>query len=732
MNLRVSEATILDEVIEDFIAGRADFARFVEGVEHQLARHPELTEATLLWLESLRRGGKLSPGLHALMAEVIERGSSGDITPSFGEEDTLQQVSAAIGAARSESRAPAKPAAPPSDNVPTMDAGPTVVPVPAKAKPVPAKATPAKATSAKATPAKIVPAQPAPGDEFVPAEEHDVAEPHTPEPQSPSVGSLVAGRYRLKALLARGGMSLVYRAEDTQRSGSRADVAVKVVAPAFVGRSSRRELEREGSLLAELDHPGVVRLLDHGQHGENAYLVMELLDGERLRDVLIGRRPHGLPVDQVVQVTRDLADAVAYLHRRGLVHRDIKPANILITASGEVRLIDFGLSAASGDAVVPTGFNSLAGLSPRAPKAFTPLYASPEMLLGAPPDPRDDVYGLGCVVYEMLTGRPPWGKLPADEAAHRKLTASRPTGLSAARWAVLRSAIAFRAAERPADAGAFLSAFFAPRRASRTWGLAAAILVGVAFGIALLPFGPESPTSPDTPASIPVVILEPPAESPLEGPESQAQDETPTSAGVEGEATPILPPPDDRAEVAATEPAPAEAPGSTGTSAPDAASREPPPAAASIAQEARPVPRQEPAPAPTAPRAATATPATPPATVPRSPPVLSFTADRYRVMKTGSALRLELRRPARFEGPLRARWRTVDQTAREGRHFIGSPAWQYTESALDAPALVIFIPIVQDSIPAPDRTFYVELGEVPGGPPLGSPTRAEVTIVSGQ
>jgi serine/threonine protein kinase len=723
MNLRVSEATILDEVIEDFIAGRADFARFVEGVEHQLARHPELTEATLLWLESLRRGGKLSPSLHALMAEVIERGSSGDITPSFGEEDTLQQVSAAIGAARSESRAPARRAAPPPGNGMPIDAGPV------PAKPPPAK--PSSVPPSSVPPSAVQPAaegELAPGDDYDPVEQQVPAP--RPQPQPPSVGSLLAGRYRLKALLARGGMSLVYRAQDTQGAGSRADVAVKVVAPAFVGHSSRRELEREGSLLAELDHPGVVRLLDHGQHGENAYLVMELLDGERLRDVLIRRRPHGLPPDQAVQVTRDLADAVAYLHRRGLVHRDIKPANILITASGRVRLIDFGLSAPSGDAGVSRGFNSLAGLSPRAPKAFTPLYASPEMLLGAPPDPRDDVYGLGCVVYEMLTGRPPWGKLPADEAAHRKLTASRPAGLSTARWAVLRSAIAFRAAERPADAGAFLTQFFAPRRASRTWGLAAAILVGVAFGLALLPFGPESPTIPaDPPASIPVVILETPANDPSEGPGSQAQDETPASAGVEVEPTPVLPAPDERAEIAAADQALAEGPGPTGISAPDTARAEPPSAPASVAQEARPAPRPErTASAPAAPRAAAAT----AATVPRSPPALSFTADRYRVTKGANALRLELRRPSRYEGPLRARWRTVDQTARDGRDFIGSPAWQYTEAALDAHALVIFVPLVQDSIPGPDRTFFVELGDVPGGPPIGGPTRAEVTIVSGR
>jgi hypothetical protein len=709
MTLPVSEATILDEVIEDFIAGRADFARFREGVEHQLARHPELTEATLLWLDTLRRGGKLSPGLHALMAEVIERGSSGDVTPSFGEEDTIQQVSAAIGAARSESRAPAARSAP-AVAARTEDAVP-----------------------ADAEPPRIEPAasgEPEPEPQPRPEPEAEAA------PQSTSVGTLIAARYRLRALLARGGMSLVYRAEDMQDGEGGESVAVKVIAPAFLGRNSRRELEREGSLLAELDHPGVVRLLDYGQHGENAFLVTELLEGERLRNLLIRRRPGALPADQAIQIARDLADALAYLHRRGLVHRDVKPANIFITATGGVRLIDFGLSAPAGDSDGRTGFKRLAGLSPRAPRAFTPLYASPEMLLGAPPDPRDDVYSLGCVVYEMLTGHPPWGKLPADEAAHRKLTASRPAGLSATQWAVLRSAIAFRAADRPADAGAFLAAFFAPGRSRRAWGLAAAILGGVAFGLALLPFGPESPTDPaGNPTPDPVVILEPPANDLPAGAGPEAVDEQMAVAEPQG-----AEPQGAEPQAAAPQASQPDATQQQATAAPP--TEDPEPAEGSAVAEAAALagvtespPAEAPAPATERPAAAVAQPARPEprqAAAPRSPPALSFTADRFRVMKSGSALRLELPRPARYEGPLRVRWRTVDQTAREGRHFIGSPAWQYTEAPREAPALVIFVPIVQDSIPGPDRTFSVELDEVSGGPPLGSPTRAEVTIISDQ
>jgi hypothetical protein len=467
-----------------------------------------------------------------------------------------------------------------------------------------------------------------------------------------------------------------------------------------------------------------------------------LLEGERLRNLLIRRRPGALPADQAVQIARDLADALAYLHRRGLVHRDVKPANVFIMATGGVRLIDFGLSAPAGDSGGPRGFKHLAGLSPRAPRAFTPLYASPEMLLGAPPDPRDDVYSLGCVVYEMLTGHPPWGKLPADEAAHRKLTASRPAGLSATRWAVLRSAIAFRAADRPADAGAFLTAFFAPPRARRAWGLAAAIVAGVAFGLALLRFGPESPPGPATSVTPePVVILEPPENDRPAGTATEAVDEQPALAGSQAapqEGPPEAAQPEATASPPTEDPAPAEGDVVAEDSALAGAAQNPssttpaPPTErpeTAVAQPAQPEPRRAPArPEPRQESIAASSPA-PVAAAPRSPPALSFTADRFRVMKSG-ALRLELPRPARYEGSLRVRWRTVDGSAREGRHFIGSPVWQYAEAPPEAPALVIFVPIVQDSIPGPDRTFSVELDEVSGGPPLGSPTRAEVTIVS--
>ena len=639
----MSEASKLDEVLEAFVDGKVSFADFREAVEERLAQSPELSGAALQRLDTLRRDRRMSAALHALMASEIERSSGGDITPPFGEDEAEP--------APAEPVAEERPETPPTEEKP----GPAVKPAPAVRPPL-------------------------------------------------EVGTVLAGRYQLEALLGRGGMNLVYRAADLRRGGdasSAGKVAVKLLASEYTGREARRVLEWEASLLSGMNHPGVVRMLDFDHDGEHPFLVMELLGGERLRSRLVRISPAPLPMDEAMQVVRELTDALAYIHGRGYVHRDVKPANIFITTSGNLRLVDFGLAAAIGGSE-DEGGPSL--------KLGTPLYSSPELLEGGQPDPRDDVYSLGCVVYEMLTGRHPWGGLPADEAAHRKLKLTRPPGLPESRWTVLRRALAFKAADRPADAAVFQSAFFPPARKRRLlpW-VAAAVLAGIAIGVGLMIFGPVQ--QPGQPAVMPPVAAPPAAEAPR-------VEEPSDPAGLAGE------------EVPAIEPAPGpdpvpervEPPMSLEEREPVAAPTEEPAVAPAEPPADAPVPVEEPAPdeavepAPTQAR-------------PAGPPALALEASRIRIRKSGVALRLELLRLANYEGPLRVMWRTVDQTALDGAHFAGSPEWRYAEAPSGAPSLVIFIPIVNDPIPGPDRTFIVELDDVRGGPRVGVPARAEVTIV---
>ena len=666
----MSKALTLDRIIDAFIDGRAEFPEFRQVVEEQLARHPESATAALKRLDSLRRTGRLSPALHGVMAEEISRSSKGDITAPIEEP----------GARPPAPRGPDSKPHPEPTPEPRPEPNPEPNPEPRpEASRTPERKPPPVLTSSARKPARKIEA-----------------------PSPPQVGTVLADRYQLEALLERGGMSQVFRAADLRRKGrgsEPAKVGVKLVHAGTAGRVALESLEREASLLAELNHPGVVRTLDFDREGDCAFMVMELLSGERLRSRLVRSHPAPLPRDEAMQIIRQLAEALAYLHGRRLVHRDVKPANIFITASGEVRLIDFGLAAVaarSGALDAPGKPDGTAA------KAWTPLYASPEMLGGAPPDPRDDVYSLGCVAYEVLTGRHPWGNLPGDQAARKKLKAAHPAGLAGPQWQALRRALALKGRERPADAAAFLAEFFPPARPRRVlpW-VAIALLGGVAVGIALSNLGPGLPIA-RTPWTTP-----PPA--PTQDGDTARAPAGATEQGATAEQDTAAAPVTEETEPVAEELEPVveqvEPPAATGPGE-DEASAEPAPGASA-----------DPDPAPPAPP------------VPVGPPELAFSAGSFRVGENAGALRLELLRPEGYTGPLRALWRTVNQTGQDGVDFAGSPSWQWIGAAEDAPSLVILIPIVDDSLPGSDVTFLVELREVADGPPVGAPARAEITIV---
>jgi Tol biopolymer transport system component len=215
------------------------------------------------------------------------------------------------------------------------------------------------------------------------------------------------GPYEIVAPLGAGGMGEVYRARDS-RLGR--DVAVKVL-PEHLSASPeiRARFEREARAVSALAHPHICVLFDVGSEGETDYLVMELVEGETLA-ARLERGP--LPVGQVIDWGFQIADALAQAHRAGIVHRDLKPANVMLTRSG-VKLMDFGLARPTG--LTGGGSGPLGGLT-QSPTVAAPLtaegtiigtfqYMSPEQLEGKEADPRSDVWALGCVLYEMASGR---------------------------------------------------------------------------------------------------------------------------------------------------------------------------------------------------------------------------------------------------------------------------------------------------------------------------------------
>ena len=214
------------------------------------------------------------------------------------------------------------------------------------------------------------------------------------------------GPYEILAPIGAGGMGEVYRARDTRLERT---VAVKVL-PQHLSASSevRQRFEREAKTISQLSHPHICALYDVGRDGETEYLVMEYLEGETLAERLL---KGALPAEQTLRYGIEIADALDKAHRQGIVHRDLKPGNVMLTKSG-VKLLDFGLAkamTASAQPSVVTSLQTMMGTANNLTQEGTILgtvqYMAPEQLEGKEADGRTDIFALGCVLYEMATGR---------------------------------------------------------------------------------------------------------------------------------------------------------------------------------------------------------------------------------------------------------------------------------------------------------------------------------------
>ncbi|CAG7634194.1 ABC transporter substrate-binding protein [Actinacidiphila bryophytorum] len=210
---------------------------------------------------------------------------------------------------------------------------------------------------------------------------------------------LFAGRYQLQELLGAGGMARVHRAQDTRMGRT---VAVKTLLPELAGDpDARRRFAREAQAAGALNHPGIVTVHDQDEvrDGDDVvpYLVMEYVRGGTLAQ-LVRQQVYFAP-ERAVRITCDILDALAHAHRHGTVHRDVKPANVMVTTEGVVKVADFGIARVLDTDARLTTTGSAIG---------TPSYMSPEQINGAEVDARSDVYSVGCVLTELLTGRPPF------------------------------------------------------------------------------------------------------------------------------------------------------------------------------------------------------------------------------------------------------------------------------------------------------------------------------------
>ncbi len=206
------------------------------------------------------------------------------------------------------------------------------------------------------------------------------------------------GRYVILEPLGAGGMGVVYRARDEKLQRV---VAIKMLAPGVLtGDEARRHFRREALALAKLNHPRIAAVYDVGERDGADYIVMELVEGESLAAKL---KPGPLAVKDATAVALEVAEALEEAHEHGVIHRDLKPANVMMTAKGQVKVLDFGLAK-----MLATGTDPTQSLSETGRLIGTPLYMSPEQALGKNVDARTDLWSLGVVYYQCLTGRPPF------------------------------------------------------------------------------------------------------------------------------------------------------------------------------------------------------------------------------------------------------------------------------------------------------------------------------------
>lgn len=314
------------------------------------------------------------------------------------------------------------------------------------------------------------------------------------------VGDTLNGRFVLEECIGFGGMGTVYKALDLRKleaSDRKPYIAIKVLNVQFRGHpKSLIALQREARKAQMLAHPNIVTVYDFDRDGPMVYLTMEYLVGKPLSQILRAPGFSGLPFPQALRIVIGICRALAYAHERGFVHCDLKPANVFLLDNGEVKVIDFGIARVfhkteedSEATVFDAG--SLGGL--------TPAYASPEMIEHLDPDPRDDIYGLACITYELLTGKHPFDRMSASQARSAGMRPARPPKLGIRQWRALKAALAFERAGRTPAVMEFLREFSGENSKPVYAALAASGLTLLVLTVAGL--GYYLASRPDTAAS---------------------------------------------------------------------------------------------------------------------------------------------------------------------------------------------------------------------------------------
>lgn len=287
---------------------------------------------------------------------------------------------------------------------------------------------------------------------------------------SHGVGSTLKDRFVLEEEIGRGGMGVVYRALDLRKKETEDRepyVAIKLISSEVKQlRESLIALQREAKKAQKLAHPNVATVYDFDRDGDEAYLCMELLQGEPLSDLLKRYVNRGMTFAEALPIIQGMARGLGYAHQENIVHSDFKPGNVFVTKKGSVKILDFGIARAftpenqSKDQTV---------FDPGDWDAITPSYASPEMFLRQDPDPRDDIYALGCVCYQLLIGRHPYDKTTAIKAINSNLKPPVIKSVSREINTVLQKSVALDRDKRISSIEEFLEGITPKKKQTNYW-----------------------------------------------------------------------------------------------------------------------------------------------------------------------------------------------------------------------------------------------------------------------
>lgn len=324
-------------------------------------------------------------------------------------------------------------------------------------------------------------------------------------------GVVLKQRFHLLEIIGSGGMGTVYKAIDKRdiEAGNSNFIAVKIINEEYKNDTDLlKALHSEARKTQTLAHPNIMTVYDFDRDKDSVFLTMEYIDGAPLNQ-LIRAKNHGLELDQALTIIRQLCEGLAYAHSKDIIHLDFKPSNVLIDQHQRVKIFDFGIARMANYALTRSFDAGVLG-------GLTPGYASLEMINGETPDPRDDIYALACVSYELLTGHHPYDRQPANIALQKHLSAEKPKGLSNPQWQTLKQGLAIHRKERVKTVELFKQGMLAPA-AKNSHGAGSkliAALLASTIGAGIYIYGIENPFNKKTDDEIaqpkdPVAVTEP-------------------------------------------------------------------------------------------------------------------------------------------------------------------------------------------------------------------------------